>query len=280
MTRKPFDDVRVRRALGMAIDRRAILDDVFFGAFGEEALTLLPPGTANVDNTAKVDWAGKSMEERKEEARKLLAQAGFSPAKPLAFSYSYISTPDNKRAAVAMQAMWKAVGVLAELSPTEAKVHYRLLETKSFDAAQDAWVFDYNDARNLLFLWESTTTDLNSSAYKSNAFDAIVAQGDAEKDVSARGRLLGQATAVLLQDLPAAPLYFRYHRPLVKSYVLNWITNARQTNRTRWLDIGNKPGPGGTAATIPSDAQASDGGFWAWLGSWFSAEAWQKWWNS
>jgi oligopeptide transport system substrate-binding protein len=280
MTRKPFDDVRVRRALAMAIDRQAILNDVFFGAYGQEALTLLPPGTANVDLSARVDWAGMPMEARKAEARKLLAEAGFGPAKPLKFTYSYISIPDNKRAAVAMQAMWKDIGVEAELSPTEPKVHYRLLETKSFDAAQDAWVFDYNDARNALFLWESSTIELNSSAYKSAAFDALLAQADAEKDIGARGQLLGQATAILLKDLPAAPQFFQFHRPLVKSYVRNWIDNPRQINRTRWLDIGDRPGPGEAAKDTSAGADASEGGFWSWLASWFSWEAWQKWWNS
>jgi oligopeptide transport system substrate-binding protein len=264
----------------MAIDRQAILNDVFFGAYGQEALTLLPPGTANVDLSARVDWAGMPMEARKAEARKLLAEAGFGPAKPLKFTYSYISIPDNKRAAVAMQAMWKDIGVEAELSPTEPKVHYRLLETKSFDAAQDAWVFDYNDARNALFLWESSTIELNSSAYKSAAFDALLAQADAEKDIGARGQLLGQATAILLKDLPAAPQFFQFHRPLVKSYVRNWIDNPRQINRTRWLDIGDRPGPGEAAKDTSAGADASEGGFWSWLASWFSWEAWQKWWNS
>jgi oligopeptide transport system substrate-binding protein len=280
MTRKPFDDPRVRRALAMSIDRQAILNDVFFRAYGEEAQTLLPPGTANVDLTAKVDWAGKPMAERQAEARKLLAAAGFGPGKPIKFTYSYISVPDNKRAAVAMQAMWKEVGAEAELSPTEPKVHYRLLETKSFDAAQDSWSFDYNDARNALFLWESSTIELNSSAYKNVAFDGLMKQADGEKDLSTRGQLLGQATAILLKDLPASPQFFPYYRPLVKSYVLNWIDNPRQVNRTRWLDIGNRPGPGGTADNIGSAATASEGDFWTWLSSWFSWEAWQKWWNS
>jgi hypothetical protein len=105
-------------------------------------------------------------------------------------------------------------------------------------------------------------------------------RADAEKDLSARGQLLGQATGLLLKDLPAVPQFFPFHRPLVKSYVLNWINNPRQINRTRWLDIGNRPGPGGTAQNIGSGPEASEGDFWTWLGSWFSWEAWQKWWNS
>jgi len=277
MTRKPFDDIRVRRALAMSIDKHAISNDIFFGAYGEEALTFLPPGIANVDRSATVDWAGKPIEVRQTEARRLLAEAGFGPGKPLKFTYNYISTPDNKRAAVAMQAMWKSVGVEASVSPTEPKVHYRLLETKSFDAAQDTWSLDYNDARNLLFLWESSTIELNSSGYKSPAFDELLRQSDNEKDLAARGQLLGRATGILLRDLPAVPQFFPYHRPLVKSYVLNWIDNPRQINRTRWLDIGERTGPIEAADT---GGDGSGDGVWAWLGSWFSWDAWQRWWNS
>jgi len=280
LTRKPFDDVRVRRAVSMAIDRQAILNDIFFGAYGEEALTILPPGTANADLSAKVDWAGKSMDERRAEARRLLAQAGYGPSKPLKFNYNYISTPDSKRAAVAMQSMWKDIGAEVQLQPTESKVHYRLLETKSFDVAQDSWSFDYNDARNALFLWESTTIELNSSVYKSVAFDDLLKRADAEKDLIARGQLLGQAAGVMLRDVPAVPQFFPYQRHLVKSYVLNWVDNPRQVNRTRWLDIGDKPGPGAVASGLDGGAETAEGGFWGWLGSWFSPDAWQKWWNS
>jgi ABC-type oligopeptide transport system substrate-binding subunit len=125
-----------------------------------------------------------------------------------------------------------------------------------------------------LFLWESTTLELNSSSYKSPAFDDLMRQVDREKDVDARGQLLGRATAILLHDLPAVPQFFPYQRPLVKSYILNWIDNPRQANRTRWLDIGPRP-------EAPEAAgQTSDGSIWDWLGSWFSWDAWAKWWNS
>ena len=73
------------------------------------------------------------------------------------------------------------------------------------------------------------------------------------------------------------PNFFPYTRHLVKGYVLNWIDNARDVNRTRWLDIG--PGQGKPMADAGTTAQ-NEGGFWTWVGAWFSAEAWSKWWNS
>ena len=102
-----------------------------------------------------------------------------------------------------------------------------------------------------------------------------MAKADKETGVEARGKLLGQANATLLADLPAAPLFFPYVRRLVKGYVLNWVDNPRSVNRTRWLDLQEK-----TAGVAPIETAGGDQGFWGWLGSWFSADAWSKWWNS
>ena len=102
----------------------------------------------------------------------------------------------------------------------------------------------------------------------------------AEKDTVARGKLLGQASAVIMNDVAFAPLFYPYLRPLVKSKVLNWVNNPRDTYRTRWLDIETKPGSPDKVVGTNGGAAASEGGVWSWLGSWFSAEAWSKWWNS
>jgi hypothetical protein len=91
---------------------------------------------------------------------------------------------------------------------------------------------------------------------------------------------LGEAAGVLINDVAVAPSFFQFIRPLVKPHVLNWHETARGVNRSRWLDIGDGSGPGATASGGDGGANASEGGFWSWLGSWFSWEAWQKWWNS
>jgi oligopeptide transport system substrate-binding protein len=280
VTRKPLDDLRVRKALAEAVDRQAIERDVYGHVYGDEALTILPPGTANVDRSAQVPWATMTMEQRKADAKKLLAAAGFGPGHPLHLTYSYIQNPDIKKAAVAMQAMWKEVGANIELSATEFKVHYKLLETRTYDLAQTAWVFDYNDAKNMLYLFESSTVEMNYPGYNSPAFDKLMAQADAEKDVARRGRLLGQASGVIMNDVPFAPNFYPYLRPLVRSTVLNWVNNPRDIYRTRWLDIETKPGPEQKVAGTSGGATASEGGFWSWLGSWFNPQAWSKWWNS
>jgi oligopeptide transport system substrate-binding protein len=172
--------------------------------------------------------------------------------------------------------MWRSAGIDVELAAAEAKVHWNLLEVRDFEATYNTWQFDYNDAKNLFFTFQAAAVQMNNSAYDSAAFEDLLKRADAEPDLVARGRLLGEANARLIADLPAVPLMFPYQRHLVKGYVKGWNSNARDVNRSRWLDIGDKPATGDRA-----DGGNNDGdGVFAWLGSWFSGDAWDKWWNS
>lgn len=280
MRKPPLNDRRVRLALALAIDRATIQKEVYFGVHGLVAENVLPPGMANADLSAKVPWSGKSMDERRAEAKALLTEAGFGPAKPLKLTYSFINRPDTKRNAIAQQSMWKQIGVDVELVAKDFAVHYDNMKTANFEIGEAGWVFDYNDAQSVLFLFQSSTEQLNYPGYKNPAFDQLMLKAEQEKDAAARGKLLGQAAGMLINDVAVAPSFFQFIRPLVKSHVLNWHETARGVNRTRWLDISDAGGAGATAGGSDGGTQASEGGFWSWLGSWFSWEAWQKWWNS
>jgi oligopeptide transport system substrate-binding protein len=280
MTKKPFNDIRVRKAIALAIDRQLIGKQVFFDAYGKEAFSFLPPGLAGVEHSAQVPYANTPMPARIDEAQKLLAAAGYGPNNPLKFTYNFIGFPDAKRSAIAIQEMMRKIGVSMELLAAEPKVHYDALKTKSYEAANAAWVFDYSDAKNILYLFESSTEQQNYPGYKNPEFDQLMKSADAEPDGAKRAKLLGQANGLLMRDLPAAPVFHQFQRSLVKPYVLGFVENPRTIFRSRWMDIGDKPGPAGTASGTDGGAQASEGGFWSWLGSWFSWEAWQKWWNS
>ena len=280
ITKKPFNDIRVRKAIAQAIDFKVIERDVFFGVYGVMARSMLPPGLAGVDHSAGMFYEKLPIDARRAAAKTLLAEAGYGPGNPLKFTFNFINIPDAKRSAIAIQAMMKMIGVQMELVPGEPKVHYDNLKTKTFQAGNAAWVFDYSDAKNILYLFESTTDQQNYPGYKNPAYDDLMRRADKEANAEARGKLMGQAHALLLNDVAVAPTFYLFERNLVKPYVLNFIENPRVIYRTRWLDLGNKSGAAGEATGPDGGAQTSEGGFWSWLESWFSSDAWSKWWNS
>lgn len=280
-TRKPLDDIRLRKALSLAYDRERVATEIFGGAFGQPAYSFLPPGLPNADNTARVYFEKMSMAERMAEAQKLMTELGHGPANPLRLKYNIGNNNDAKRIAVTLQAMWKQIGVEIEIISQDTAVHYKTLQTKDFDIGAAGWVWDYGDAKNLLFLFLSTTTAQNYCGYNNPAFDALSRDADLEPDNAKRAAMLGKMNEMLLTDLCSLPTFFPYQRKLVKSYVMNFTDNPRDINRTRWLDLA--PGAQTAAGNNPgaqTGTQATEGDFWTWLGSWFSWDAWSKWWNS
>ena len=103
--RAPFTDPRVRTAVKMTLDRDIIANKIM-GQGQIPAYSFTPPFTEGASFTQPA-WAGWSQEQRNAEARKLLAEAGYSDAKPLKFSLLYNTSDQNKQQAIAAASMWK-----------------------------------------------------------------------------------------------------------------------------------------------------------------------------
>ena len=85
--------------------------------------------------------------------------------------------------------MWKAIGVQAELVNREVKVHYDELKQHNFDVARAAWVADYNDPQNFLYLLETRTGPNNYGQYSKPEFDRLMqAAGARSRDQAQRMR--------------------------------------------------------------------------------------------
>jgi oligopeptide transport system substrate-binding protein len=247
-TRKPFNDVRVRRALAMAADRKTIAEKIFRGALGIPATSFFMPGLANADMSAKVEYADMPYPDRVKKAQALMTEAGFGPTKRLTTTFNIGSTPDARTQAVALQAMWKQIYVDVQIIAQDTAVHYKTLQTKSYDIGQAGWIMDYNDAKNILYLFLTNTKEQNYSGYANPEFDALMKKSDEEPDAVKRGKILGQMNALLVRDVPAAPNFYQYERKLVKSYVKGFTENTRSIQRSRWMDLGPE------AATITGRA--------------------------
>ena len=235
-TQEPFNDPRVRNALGMALDTQFIADEIL--RTGQTpAHSFVPPFTANYPGTARVSWFDTPVEERRDMARELLEEAGFGPDNPLRFEYTHRSTGDNPRVAPVVQSDWNAIAdwVDVEVLQTDTQIHYANLRASDYTVGDGGWIGDYNDAYNFLFLAESDSIPMNYSRWSNEEFDALVAEANITVDGQERGALLAQAEQVMLDEMPYVPIVYYVNKALVDPNVTGWVDNTRHIHRTRYL---------------------------------------------
>src|SRR5215471_2067592 len=235
MARKPFDDIRVREALNLAYDRETMANKIV--RIGQPpAYSILPPGIANYPGGVEFSFKDTPYPERVKQAEQLMQQAGYGPNKRLKTTMLTGPSNDAKRIAAAVQEIWRTVYVDADIVQLDAQVYNSNLATGNFDIAGYAWVADYNDPRNFLFLLLSNN-ELNYGHYKSPEFDALIKESDQEQDLIKRGEILAKAEGIALKDVPWIPTRFQVTLNLVQPYVKGWVTNVSDKNRSRWLSV-------------------------------------------
>lgn len=237
-TKPPFDDARVRRALSMTLDREFIAGRIY--KTGERpAYSLVPPGIANYPSVARYRWADQALAERRAEAQRLLREAGYGPNNPLRFEFSHRNTSDNPRVAVVVQNDWTSIApwVSVELRGVEVQVHYANLRAKNFQVGDAAWIADYNDAKNYLYLFETRTGSQNYAGYSNPAYDRLVHLSDFVANPAARGELMSQAEQLVLDDAPMCMSVFINSTNLVHPDLTGYTDNLEDIHRARWFGI-------------------------------------------
>jgi oligopeptide transport system substrate-binding protein len=221
-------DVRVRRALSMAIDRESIARSIV-GMAGVEAYGYVPPGVLNYERGAKADFAAWPLAERLARARTLLADAGYGPAKPLRIRLAFPSSELNRKVAVAIVTLWRQIGVQGELNQKETKSLVADVASGDFDAARFIWLAGFSDPYAFLerLLSTGSTVAMNSARYRHPAFDALLDRASQEVDLRRRAALLREAEALALADQPVAPVYYLVGRRLVSARATGFSDNPR-----------------------------------------------------
>ena len=219
--RPPLNDVRVRRALSLALDRAALTGKVLKG--GQiPAATFIPPGLGgyqpapaltSAESDAAVLLAART------EARRLLADAGFPDGRgfPRLELSSWAIAPTVLEA---MQQMWRQeLGLEIGLAQREGKVHLAALTAGNYDLGFMPAIADYNDAASL---FEDLTGGGNYPHWSSADYDALVLSAGRESDTARRSALYREAEVILLRELPVIPLYFNSQNFLLSPRVRGW----------------------------------------------------------
>lgn len=217
ITRPPFNDPRVRRALNMALDKDIIAEKVL-GQGQRPAWLISQPdiGGVKLHNPEYASWP---RDKRIAEAKKLLSEAGYNETHPLVFNLLYNTSESHQRIAIAASSMWKKnLGVEAKLQNQEWKTMLDAMHTHNFDAVRYAWIADYDDAATFLNNFRTGDSE-NTSQYSNPAYDEALRNAAKASDTTARGKFHQQAEDLLGQDVPAIPVYHYVRTHLVKPWV-------------------------------------------------------------
>ena len=234
--RKPFDDPRVRAALALAIDRPVLTDRILRGT-AAAAYTIVPSSISSYPTIAPA-YAREPMVTRQATARRLLAEAGFGPAKPLRFTMQYFTESRTRTLAVAMASMWKTVGIQCELTNKDLGSVISTVRAGNFEVSLYAWFSSFDDASTFLDIL--TTKQRGSlSGYTNPAFDTAFVAANGIADPAQRNAALARAEALAMTDVPVIPLFTSISQRLVSPRVEGWIDNPRGANLTRYLRLRN-----------------------------------------
>ena len=217
--RAPLDDVRVRRALGMAIDREAIVRNITRG--GElAAYALNPPDLGGVYTArARLPYDPAA-------ARALLAEAGHPGGKDLPPVELLFNTSEaNRVIAEAVQQMWKAeLGVDATLRNEEWKVYLARRTRQDYLSYEGGWTTFYLDPTGFLELFVGGSI-INQTGWANATYDRSLAEAARTLDPAARAELLQRAEGALVDEAPILPLYHHVRAYLLSPAVQGWLPN-------------------------------------------------------
>ena len=215
----PTDDVKVRQALSLTIDRDIITKDIF-GRGELPSYQFTPTAMQGIDKVMPV-WATQDMATRAATAKQLLNEAGYNESNPLKVEILYSTSETGKTLTSATAAMWKQhIGFVdTSIINQEWKNMLSIRRQGEYQISLGGWCADYNEPSSFLNVFRSNNEN-NDGKYNNPQFDklldsTIVAGVGAEQ----RKDLYIQAERLLQEDVPAAYLFVSAGTYMIKPHL-------------------------------------------------------------
>ncbi|MDR1569193.1 MAG: peptide ABC transporter substrate-binding protein [Oscillospiraceae bacterium] len=224
-----FTDARVRKALAMAIDRQWILTNIL-QTTQPPVFGFVPNSQPSLTDPSKSyrEVAGDLFKEDIEEAKRLLAEAGYPNGEGFpSFQVVVRSTAEQVDLAQALQALWQQnLGINCEIVTYEASsTYWSELAEGNFGVDRSGYTVGYLDPGANLLIW-TTGGNAFENRWDDPAFDEIIAKANAELDPALREQLIIEAETYLVEQMPGFPVYSYDDSYLVKPYILDLLKPA------------------------------------------------------
>ena len=234
----PLNNVKVRKALAMSIDRTAIADNVMKG--GEvPAFGLTPPGISDGNGDYQANL-GDLFHEDIEEAKALLAEGLAEEGMTLedfSFTILYNTHDTHKKVAEAIQAMWKQnLSVNVEMTNAEFQVVLDRRKAGDFDVCRAGWIGDYSDPMTFLELFTSWS-DYNDGRWYNDRYDELILSATKTTDNDVRMKAFKEAETILMEEIGVMPIYFYTKNWAIQEKVTGYYTPVNRFVQLQFADI-------------------------------------------
>ena len=243
VTKKPFDNVMVRKAFSAAIDRQSLIDNLLKGE-QKPAHSFAPPGIfGNVADDMSIGAfiVEGTYADRVAQAKTWLQDAGFPNGKGLDVVLMHNTSEAHAQIAQAVQAMWQEAFPDAniKIENQEWNVYLKTLLPESPDAEKPdvylmGWCADYPDENNWLNEVFNAKSGQNYAKYDNPEFNKLVEQAAFEPDPAKRQELYKQAETIFADDAPIAPIYYYTYVNMYKPWLTPVISPVGGSPIDQW----------------------------------------------
>lgn len=224
----PFDDIKVRRAFAMSINRQQIVDAVTKG--GEiPTFNLTPENTLGYTARAKTPFDIKA-------ARQLLAQAGYPDGAGFPnVEILYNTSEGHRKIAIAIQQMWKKnLNINITLYNQDWKAFLETEKNGDFQLARAGWIGDYVDPNTFLDMFV-TDGGNNRTGWSNLEYDRLIQQAALTENTQQRFELFQQAEQILIDHSPIIPIYTYTAKYLISPDVKGWHPNVLNDHPLKYV---------------------------------------------
>ena len=227
----PLDDVRVRQALSLAVDRQLLNDSVLHGT-NVPAWGITPPGTLGYQPPQVFEYDVA-------RARQLLAEAGYPDGEGWpGLELIYNTSESHLKVAVALQQMWKdALNIDVTLANQEWKVYLDSVDQMDFQMARRGWIGDYVDPNNFLDLFLCNGGN-NNTGFCDPVYDEMITQqAPRAKTREERYAIFQAAETRLMEQMPLIPIYTYTSNHLIHPSVQGMPSNLMDYVNYKYVEL-------------------------------------------
>ncbi len=229
-----IQNINIRKALALAIDRKALIENITKGE-QTPALSIVPPGVEGFGDNYFED---ADFEKAKEYLAAGLKELGLSDPSELTISVSYNTSEAHSAIAQFIQQGWASnLGINVKLDNSEWQVYLDKLSNLDYQVGRMGWIADYNDAYSFLEMFNSAENGNNDTGWENAEYAALLKQSVTETDADKRTEVLKEAEAIMVEEMPVIPIYFYTNLYVQKDYVSGMEPDALGNINLKYADV-------------------------------------------